>query len=376
VASKIRHKQYKALKRRLRKKANAIPALDGLGEYFQEFLLRSVYIYSLRHGQESIPEVTSRIKSLFEAKRFDKLALLLNVDKMPLEKAQILAYRAMATRDVSQARELALRALEQDPSNIDAQIWLARHDFTTSKHNPAEILGRMQAIVDLGERMLGPEVGNMQGRVHEIPVARPYLRALDALFTSLIACRNHSGALRVGHKLLSLCPPEMFDIKNRMEALKPKVGLSQPANEPIRECPSDQAESVPSDAHPQLSPDRAQVLQEISDLLKGFCDQRLDRDFMALTLKAASMLCQNASCPVHRGKRESWASGIVNALAQANAILGSSATESIQPVDIHTSFKVSSSTTSKKSSQIKKILGIGADNPHWLLKKEISSGSF
>src|SRR6056297_1171477 len=103
----------------------------------------------------------------------------------------------MATQDVSRARELALRALKQDPSNIDALRWLARHDFETSKHDPAEILARMQVIVDLGARMLGPEVENMQGRVHEIPVARPYLRALDTLFTTLINCEKHRDALAV-----------------------------------------------------------------------------------------------------------------------------------------------------------------------------------
>ena len=368
MASKRKNKQHKALERRLRKKATAIPVLDGLGKYFQEFLLRSVYIYSLRHGQESIPVVTSRIKSLFEAKRFDKLALLLGVDKMPLEKAQILAYRAMGTRDAVRGKQLALKALEHDPSNIDAQRWLARHDFETSNRNSAEILQRMQAIVDLGARMLGPEVKNMQGRVHEVPVARPYLRALDTLFTTLINCEKYQDALIVGQKLLTLCPPDMFDIHNRLEALKPKVGLPRDLNESTSEFHPDQTESPESIQPSRLSTERAQVLQDINGLLEGFCDHRMGKDFMRLARAASTELCQDASCPVHRGKRESWASGIVHALAQANGILGSSQAGSIQPVDIHTYFKVSSSTTSKKSSQIKKILEIGADNRQWLLK--------
>jgi hypothetical protein len=369
VASKRKNKQHKALERRLRKKATAIPVLDGLGKYFQEFLLRSVYIYSLRHGQESIPSVTSRIKTLFTEKRFDKLALLLGVDKMPLEKAQILAYRAMGTRDAVRGKQLALKALQHDPSNIDAQNWLARYDFENSKNNSAEILARMQAIVDMGARMLGPEIENMQGRVHEIPVARPYLRALDTLFTTLIHCEKYQDALAVGQNLLALCPPDMFDIHNRLEVLRHKVGLPRQLNESTSESHPDQTESQKTIQPIRLSPERDQVLKEINGLLKEFCDHRMDKDFMQLTLTAASELCQEASCPVHRGKRESWASGIIHALAQANGILGSTQTGSIQPVDIHTHFKVSSSTTSKKSSQIKKILGIGSDNPQWLLKK-------
>ncbi|GAU09216.1 DUF6398 domain-containing protein [Desulfoplanes formicivorans] len=365
MASKGKRKQEKALKRRLRKKNNAIPVLDDLGSYFTEFLLRSVYLYSLRHGQESIPQVTARIKELVSEKRFDKLALLLGVDKMPREKAQILAYRAMAAQDPLRARQLMLKALELDLSNMDALMWQTRHDFETSQGDCAEILGRMQAIVDLGARIHGPQVNNMQGRLHEIPIARPYLRALNTLFTTLMDCKQGQEALAVGQQLLSLCPGDMFDIQNRVKALKDRLGMARTdAAEDDVERPVD---APPSGTLSSLDPERAVVLEEISELLKDFCQHRENTDFTALTLKAASLLCQDPSCPVHRGKRASWASGIVYALAQVNGMIGSSGQESFQPVLIHTHFKVSSSTTSKKSTQIKKFLQIGPDNPQWLL---------
>ncbi|WP_462325821.1 DUF6398 domain-containing protein [Desulfoplanes sp.] len=381
MTSKGKQKQRKALERRLRKKANAIPALDGLGEYFQEFLLRSVYIYSLRHGQKSIPEVTARIKTLVNEKKLDKLALLLGVDKMPLEKGQILAYRAMATKDTAQAKQLVLKAMEQDPSNIDARMWQARHDFETSKFDPAQIQARMQAIVDLGTQMHGPEIENLAGRVHEIPIARPYLRALNSLFTTLIDCEKFQDALPVGQKLLSLCSPDKFDIGDRVETLEAHVGGFAPGKgeqddlidreEQIAPAERDERGQWVDDAAtagaPELSPERVEIFRELSELLEGFCYSRTDAPFTPLALEAANRLCRDASCPVHRGKRESWASGIVHGLAQVNSMLGSGGGGLIQPVDIHTHFKVSSSTTSKKSAQIKKILDMQPDNPDWLI---------
>ena len=370
MASKGKRKQQKALLRRLRKKADAIPVLDDLGELFQEFLLRSVYIYSLRHGQDSIPEVTSRIKTLVSDKKYEKLALLLGVDKMPLEKAQILAYRAMAARDTARAQQLVFRALEQDPSNIDAHMWQARHDFERSKYDSAEITARMQAIVDMGTQMHGPEIENMLGRMYEIPIARPYLRALNTLFTTLIDCEKYQDALQVGQKLLSLCAPDKFDIGDRVKALEAHVGGGEAqagGGEGDHIDPGERDDASTAAEAPELSPERGEVFQELVELLAGFCDGRTDAPFTALADKAALLLCQDASCPVHRGKRESWASGIVHALAQTNSLLGSSGTGSFQPVDIHTHFKVSSSTTSKKSSQIKKILDMNPENAAWLI---------
>jgi hypothetical protein len=365
VAAKGKRKQQKALKRRLRKKANAIPVLDDLGSYFTEFLLRSVYLYSLRHGQESIPQVTARIKELVNEKRFDKLALLLGVDKMPREKAQILAYRAMAAQDPSRARQLMLKALELDLSNMDALMWQTRHDFETSQGDCAEILGRMQAIVDLGARIHGPQVHNMQGRLHEIPIARPYLRALNTLFTTLLDCHKNQEALDVGQKLLSLCSGDMFDIKARVDKLRKEMDpvLGEPKDSDSSASPEtgEHTPDVPTD------PKRAAIFQELTELVEDFCSAYKVDKLFPLARKAALFLCRDESCPVHRGKRTSWASGIVHALTQINGMLGPSGSGEILPVQIHTHFKVSSSTTTKKSSQIKKLLDMDGDPSCWLL---------
>lgn len=369
MASKGALKKKKALKRRLKKRNAKIPAITDLGDYLQEFLLRGVYMFSLKRGQEIIQATTARIQALLQEKKYNTIVSLLELDKIPRERAQILVYQALATPDLQQAEKYMKQALLLDSSNIDARSWVTKKILEAERDTPEAALREMRDIVSFAERQLGPQLDILTGKIHDFPLARPYLRSLYTLFTSLGSCGLDEEALRVGEKILTLCEPDIFGIRERVERLKahgqlPEMTEGQAVlNEP---APVSQETFKEEDYLAQLDENQALVFKEISQKTDAFCQAHLNACIAEYARRAVFQLCKEDDLGAQRGKRESWSSGIIHALAQANNLFAPDHPLAIQPVTIHTFFKISSSTTSKKSALLRKNLQITPDNPLWI----------
>ena len=382
MATKNTLKKKKTLDRRLRKRAGQRAIISDMGEYLQEFLLRGLYIFSLNRGQNSIQKATARIHALLQDKDYNKIISLLNLDKIPRERAQIMAYQGLAAQDRDLAEKYIGQALRLDPRNVDALSWKARMIFEADPTQQNQALVLMREIIAFAEKQLGPQLKTQKGKIHDFPMARPYLRALNMLFGLLDSMGLSEEALNTGQKMLTLCGPDMFSIRPRIEemqaALSTKIQgkipgemLQETSENPEPELePNLKSELKPeleSDPEPELelSEEQACLFNEISQKTDVFCQTHLDENFKKHARKAVSMLCRDKNCAVHRGKRESWASGVMHALIQANRVFEAENPLHIQPVIMQTFFKVSSSTTTKKSSLIRKCLNISPDNPAW-----------
>jgi len=369
MASKGALKKKKALDRRLKKRTAKIPAITNLGDYLQEFLLRGVYMFSLKRGQEIIQATTARIQALLQEKKYNTIVSLLELDKIPRERAQILVYQALATPDLQQAEKFIKQALLLDSSNIDARSWVTKKMLEAERDTPEQALTAMRDIVSFAERQLGPQLDILTGKIHDFPLARPYLRSLYTLFTSLESCGLDEEALSIGEKILTLCEPDIFTIRDRVTRLKTpgqspivteeQTALQKPSPAPL-ETPEEEDYSA------RLDKNQAQVFEEICQKTDAFCEAHLDARIAGYARRAVFQLCREDDFGAKRGKRESWSSGIIHALALANNLFNPDHPLAIQPVTIHTFFKISSSTTSKKSALLRKCLQITTDNPDWI----------
>ncbi|MFA6810333.1 MAG: DUF6398 domain-containing protein [Desulfoplanes sp.] len=371
MASKGALKKKKALERRLKKHPLKISTITDLGEYLQEFLLRGVYIFSLKQGQNAIKTITASIHALLQDKQYNKIAALLGINKIPREQAQILAYQAMASPDPKKADILIKQALRLDSKNVDALAWQAKQILSTNPDHADMALNAMREITSFAEAQLGPQLDILNGKIHEFPLARPYLRSLYTLFSSLDRCELHEEALNVGKKILTLCGPDIFAIRDRMTTLQNPVqpliaAPSQPNSATKSATITSPTTNEDENYGGQLNEHQAIVFAEICNKTDAFCQAHVDARIARYARRAAFQLCREDDMGAQRGKRESWASGIIYALAQANDLFVPDAHPAIQPVTIHTFFKISSSTTSKKSALLRKRLKISPDNPDWI----------
>lgn len=92
----------------------------------------------------------------------------------PAEDAQELAFQALEARSAPEARSLAQRALELDPTCVDA-----RHAAVVAGGlAPEEAIGHLKVIAVEAEQALGASfIENQRGRLWGHLRARPYLRA-------------------------------------------------------------------------------------------------------------------------------------------------------------------------------------------------------
>lgn len=112
------------------------------------------------------------------------------------------------------------------------------------------------------------------------------------------------------------------------------------------------------------------IYYDLSVLTDEFCNERLDTEYQELCREAAIGLCQNGS-PVVRGKRASWASGIVHAVGWVN-FLGDPNTEPhVRSEEIAEWFGVSTGTMQSKSKIIRDGLGMTSLDPDFTLPSRL-----
>ncbi|MEX0939565.1 MAG: DUF6398 domain-containing protein [Pirellulales bacterium] len=132
------------------------------------------------------------------------------------------------------------------------------------------------------------------------------------------------------------------------------------ANEPIPEIWG--SDEVP--------PEFRRIYFEIVSLTDAFCNERLDRECQELCWKLAIELCQEGS-PVVRGKRASWACGIVYTIGWVNFLTDPNSQPHVRPDEIAEWFGVSQATMHSKSKIIREGLDIIPLDPDFTLSSRL-----
>lgn len=116
-----------------------------------------------------------------------------------------------------------------------------------------------------------------------------------------------------------------------------------------------------------LSEEMLSRFDSIAMLINQFCTQHDAFSFAILCMDMSISLCVQFPELVRRGKVESWAGGIVHALALVNFLSDASSEPYIKMADIKAFFGVSQGTIQSKSMQIRDLFGTYQMDPIWSL---------
>lgn len=110
---------------------------------------------------------------------------------------------------------------------------------------------------------------------------------------------------------------------------------------------------------------------QLVPLIAAFCDDRLNEEYKALCLKLLEKLCRKRPSPLLKGREETWAAGIVYAIAANNFIFDKANPYAMTAQDIADGFNLSASTAGNKASELRRMFDISYLNTEWLLKEHM-----
>lgn len=135
-----------------------------------------------------------------------------------------------------------------------------------------------------------------------------------------------------------------------------------PGAEPAAPAPTKRPAAKPKKDE-ATSPERDRIVA----LTDEFCRKHFDEDFATLCREMADILDRERPSPLSRGKPESWACGIVQAIGFVNFTSDSSQPHHMRAGDINKAFGVSDSTGASRSRAIRDRLDIVRLSPEWTL---------
>ncbi|MDQ8735776.1 DUF6398 domain-containing protein [Paenibacillus sp. LHD-38] len=98
---------------------------------------------------------------------------------------------------------------------------------------------------------------------------------------------------------------------------------------------------------------------ELLELVKGFCQDKLDEEYERLSIKMVEKLGRKRTVPFMSGKLVVWAAGIIHALGTINFLFDKNSQPYATVHDICEFFGTAQSTTSQKSKVIRDLLKLG-----------------
>ena len=114
----------------------------------------------------------------------------------------------------------------------------------------------------------------------------------------------------------------------------------------------------------------------IEELLINFSNEFLNEEYKELCLHALAKLCRKRPSPLLKGRKNTWAAGIIHAVGSANFIFDKSQEIHLEASTIADYFNLSKSTVSQKASEIKKMLKIDYFSNEWILKSKMDDNPF
>ena len=113
---------------------------------------------------------------------------------------------------------------------------------------------------------------------------------------------------------------------------------------------------------------------QLIEMVCGFCDEKLDEEYISLCVKLIEKLGRKREVPFKRGKLENWASGIIYAIGQINFLFDSDFEPYVTPDEICTYFGTKKSTASNKARDIRQILNLKLGDKEFSTELILNSG--
>ena len=115
---------------------------------------------------------------------------------------------------------------------------------------------------------------------------------------------------------------------------------------------------------------------ELLDLVRIFCSQKLDKEYLFLCEKLVKKMGRKRDIPFKSGKLEIWAAAIIHAIGSINFLFDKSFQPYLKSDEINEFFQTKSSTVSTKSRQIRNMFDLWYFSPEFSTKKMSNDNPF
>lgn len=113
------------------------------------------------------------------------------------------------------------------------------------------------------------------------------------------------------------------------------------------------------------------VYEEIAGMIDEYCEKYLNEEYRALCLRLLEKLCRKRPSPLLKGRRNTWAAGIVYAIATNNFIFDKSMPIHLTADELSRPFGIAPSTAGNKAAEIRKLIRMSPWDTEWLLQELI-----
>ena len=113
------------------------------------------------------------------------------------------------------------------------------------------------------------------------------------------------------------------------------------------------------------------IYGELAEMISDYCGRFLSEDYRALCLRLLEKLCRKRLSPLLRGRRNTWAAGIVYAIAANNLIFDRSMPVHRTADELSRPFDLAPATASAKAAEIRRLVRLSPLDAQWLLPELI-----
>ncbi len=113
--------------------------------------------------------------------------------------------------------------------------------------------------------------------------------------------------------------------------------------------------------------------EQIALLISDFCRLYLNDDYETLCLRLLEKLCRKRPSPLLSGRANTWAAGIVYAIAANNYIFDKSQPIHMTADELSAPFGLAKSTVANKAAEISRLCDVSQFDANWLLPHLVDS---
>ena len=113
------------------------------------------------------------------------------------------------------------------------------------------------------------------------------------------------------------------------------------------------------------------IFLEILEIIHSFCDEKLNEEYFELSRTLTAKLARKRPSPIIRGRKNTWAAGIIHAVGTVNFVFDRSQTPSITSKEMCEWFGLAQSTINGKSKIIRDMFKMRQLDPKWCLPSRL-----
>ena len=113
------------------------------------------------------------------------------------------------------------------------------------------------------------------------------------------------------------------------------------------------------------------IYDEIAGMIEAYCEKYLSEAHKAICLRLLEKLCRKRPSPLLKGRRNTWAAGIVYAIAANNFIFDKTMPIHLTAEELSRPFGIAPSTAGNKAAEIRRLAQMEPWDTEWILPELI-----